>query len=104
LKEGDGSRTHPIKRAWGKKTGLNHWGLDEEPHKLQFCLLEVFENLYFNLVSRIVDSDVGTMKLKSRGTDIPLLERSKSIISHSVSEQLIGDGINIVFKELNRYT
>lgn len=104
LKEGDGSRAHPIKRAWGKKTGLKYWGLDDEPYKLQYCLLEVFENLYFNLVSRIVDSDVGTMKLKSRGTDVPLLERSKSIISHSVSEQLIGDGINIVFKELNRYT
>lgn len=44
-------------------------------------LLGTFENLYFNLVSRIVDTDLGvSMQLKTTGTAIPALERSKSII------------------------
>ena len=90
--------------AWGKKTGLKTWNTDEEPTNLQFCLLETFENLFFNLIARIVDADVATMKLKAKGTSVPLLERSKSVISTSVSESLLNDAIHIIFKELNRYT
>jgi hypothetical protein len=67
-------------------------------------LLDTFEKLFTNLVSRIVDSDLGTqMQLKKTGTAIPMLERSKSIISTSISESLIGDSFHILFKELNRY-
>jgi len=104
LRDGDGSSKHPIRMAWGKRAGLKTWNVDEEPTNLQFCLLETFENLFFNLIARIVDADVATMKLKAKGTSVPLLERSKSVISTSVSESLLNDGINIIFKELNRYT
>ena len=55
-------------------------------------------------MSRIVDSDLGSnMKLKAKGTAIPMLERSKSVISTSVSEKLVGESFHILFKELNRY-
>ena len=90
--------------AWGKQTGLKTWDVKEEPSNLQFCLLETFENLFFNLIGRIVNSDIGTIKLKNKGTSVPLLERSKSIISTSTSESLLNDGMHIIFKELNRYT
>jgi len=104
LREGDGSRKHPIKLAWGKRTGLMTWDVNEEPSCLQFVLLQTFENLFLNIVSRIVDSDLGTnMQLKKTGTAIPMLERSKSIILTSISERLIGDAFHILFKELNRY-
>jgi len=67
-------------------------------------LLDTFEKLFINLVSRIVDSDLGTqMQLKKTGTAIPMLERSKSIISTNISERLIGDSFHILSKELNRY-
>jgi len=44
-------------------------------------LITTFEQVFLNTVGRTVDSDLGTaMKLKERGTSIPTLERSKSII------------------------
>jgi hypothetical protein len=55
LREGDGSRKHPIKLAWGKAIGLKTWQIDEAPSNLQFMLLETFENLFFNIVSRVTD-------------------------------------------------
>ena len=104
LREGDGSRKHPIRQVWGKRTGVITWDEKEEPGCLQYVLLDTFEKLFTNLVSRIVDSDLGTqMQLKKTGTAIPMLERSKSIISTNISESLIGDSFHILFKELNRY-
>lgn len=104
LREGDGTHKHPIRFCWGKRTGLKKWDLDEEPDNLQYVLLETFENLFLNIVSRVVDSELGTqIQLKKTGTAIPTLERSKSVINTSVSERLCGDAFHIVFKELNRY-
>lgn len=55
-------------------------------------------------MSRIVDSDQTQLKLKEKGTSIPLIERSKSLLQTSVSETLLGDGMQVIFSELNRYT
>jgi hypothetical protein len=43
------------------------------------------------------------MQLKTTGTAIPALERSKSVISESQTEQLIGSAFDILFKELDRF-
>lgn len=43
------------------------------------------------------------MQLKTTGTAIPALERSKSVISVSQTEQLIGSAFDILFKELDRF-
>jgi hypothetical protein len=44
-----------------------------------------------NILSRIVDQDFGAeMQLKQGGTNVPKLERSKSIIDLNASEKLIG--------------
>lgn len=59
LREGDNSRKHPIKQAWGKRTGLKDWEVDTEPSNLYFIILETFENLFMNIVGRIVSSDLG---------------------------------------------
>jgi hypothetical protein len=104
LREGDGHKNHPIRQAWGKATGQKTWQPSEEPTSLQFCLLDLFETLFLNVVSRIVDSDQTQLKLKEKGTSIPLIERSKSLLQTSVSETLLGDGMQVIFSELNRYT
>jgi hypothetical protein len=105
LREGDGSKKHPIKLAWGKNAGRKTWKPDEEPSNLQYVLLETFENLFFTIVGRVIDSDFGKeMILKQSGTAIPGLERSKSLITSNVSEKIIGQGFYIIFRELNRYT
>ena len=59
LREGDGSKKHPIKLAWGKNTGRKTWKPEEEPSSLQYVLLETFENLFFTIVGRVIDSEFG---------------------------------------------
>mmetsp|Transcript_26656 Transcript_26656/g.19022 ORF Transcript_26656/g.19022 Transcript_26656/m.19022 type:complete len:91 (+) Transcript_26656:2662-2934(+) len=44
------------------------------------------------------------MKLKDKGTSIPTLERSKSLIDENVTEKLIAQAFDVIFRELNRYT
>lgn len=84
LRVGDGERKHPIKFAWGRAPSKELVAADAEPTDLTTELLRTFESLYLNLVSRIVDTDHGTaMQLKTSGTAIPALERSKSVISES---------------------
>ena len=41
--------------------------------------------------------------MKTTGTAIPALERSKSVISVSQTESLIGSAFDILFKELDRF-
>ena len=84
MRVGDGDRKHPIRFAWGRAPSNQLVPVSDEPSDLTLEILRTFENLYFNLVSRIVDTDLGTsMQLKTSGTAIPALERSKSVISVS---------------------
>jgi len=104
LRVGDGDRKHPIRFAWGKAPTTELVSAESEPEDLTKEILITFENLYFNLISRTVDSDLGTaMQLKTSGTSIPALERSKSLISVSQTENLISSAFDILFKELDRF-
>jgi hypothetical protein len=77
---------------------------DVAPVDLTKELLSTFENLFINVVSRIVENDVGDkVSLKSRGTSVPQFERAKSIIDTVASEHLIGSAFEVLFKELDRY-
>ena len=101
---GDGDRKHPIRFAWGRAPSKELVTADAEPSDLTKEILVTFENLYFNLVSRIIDSDLGTsMQLKTTGTAIPALERSKSLIQVGQTEKLIGSAFDILFIELDRF-
>ena len=60
LRVGNGDRKHPIRYAWGHAFSKETAAPDEEPSDLTKEILITFENLYFNLVSRIIDSDIGT--------------------------------------------
>lgn len=103
LRQGDGSVNHPIRLAWGKKNGYITWHIEDVPTSLPYVLIQTFDHLFLNIVSRIVNNNGDQIQLKKTGTAIPLIERSKSVINSTVSEQLIGDAFNILFGELNRY-
>ena len=52
LREGDGSKNHPLRKTWGKKI------CDGE--SLQKEVIEVFEMLLFNIMGRIIDTELGS--------------------------------------------
>lgn len=55
-------------------------------------------------VGRIVKPDTGAhIKLKQRGTSVPTLEKAQSRIDENVSERLIGQSFEVIFKEFERY-
>jgi len=55
-------------------------------------------------VGRIVKPDTGAhMKLKQKGTSVPTLEKAQSRIDENVSERLIGQAFEVMFKEFERY-
>lgn len=43
------------------------------------------------------------MKLKQKGTSVPTLEKAQSVIDENVSEHLIAQAIEVMFKEFERY-
>jgi len=67
-------------------------------------LLLTFENLFLNVVSRIVSNDLGDkVNVKVKGTAIPQIERAKSIVDSNTSEHFLGSAFEVLFKELDRY-
>jgi len=104
LRFGDGSRKNILKRAWGHALKQEVSNKDEEPKNLSKEILTTFENLFINLVSRIVDNDSGDkVSVKSKGTSVPQFERAKSVIDTNASENLLGTAFEVLFKELDRY-
>jgi hypothetical protein len=43
------------------------------------------------------------MKLKAKGTSVPSLEKAVSVIDENVSEHLISEAFEVIFKEFDRY-
>lgn len=104
LRVGDGHRKNILKRAWGHALRQKVDQKGEAPQGLTKELLQTFENLFINVVSRIVENDVGDkVSLKSKGTSVPQFERAKSVIDTVASENLLGSAFEVLFKELDRY-
>lgn len=60
--------------------------------------------MFLLTVGRIIKPDTGAnMKLKQRGTSVPTLEKAQSRIDENVSEQLISQAFEVMFKEFERY-
>lgn len=104
LRNGDNSRKNFLKRAWGHILQQKVESEDSESTNLTKELLITFEHLFLTLIGRIVDSDLGeSVKTKSRGTSVPMLERAKSVIDTNTSENLLGSAFEVLFKEFDRY-
>lgn len=90
LHQGNGHRKNIIKRSWGRPVSQNPTDEAGEERELTKEVLLTYEHLFLTVVARIVDEDLGqAMAVKSKGTAIPTLERSKSVIDTNASEALI---------------
>lgn len=104
LRVGDGKRKNILKRAWGHALKQKIGKKDEQSDDLTKELLLTFENLFLNVISRIVENDTGDkVSVKQQGTSIPQFERAKSVIDTNASEMLLGSAFEVLFKELDRY-
>jgi hypothetical protein len=94
-----------ISRHWGRfMERVRRNNNEEAPNDFIRELLSTFEHFYLLLVGRIADSDLGQqMVLKTAGTNIPSLERSKSVVDVNVSEKLLKQAFDVLFKEVDRY-
>lgn len=100
LHKGNGKQGNLIRRSWGKY--LIQGQVDEQ--SLSTDILEFFENLLISILARIVDpspyeADHHAKKKKNQLS----LQKAKSVINEDVSETLLAQGYDIIFKELNRY-
>lgn len=67
-------------------------------------VIDLFEQVFLLTVGRIIKPDTGAlMKLKQKGTSVPTLEKAQSVIDENVSEHLIGQAFEVIFKEFERY-
>jgi hypothetical protein len=67
-------------------------------------VIDLFEQVFLLTVGRIIKPDTGAyIKLKQRGTAVPALEKAQSRIDENVSEHLIGQAFEVMFKEFERY-
>ena len=88
-----------MRESWGKC-------LTEEYDSNKVLVINFFEETFMTIVARIVQSDEGaTMKLKDAGNigKSPTLTRSKSVVDVKVSEAVISQALEILFKELERF-
>ena len=103
MHKGNGKNDNKIRKAWGRHIGISR----SDGNDLSKAVVEYFENLMMSIISRIVeDSSENTSSHheKKRGSGGTLsLAKAKSVINEDVSEALLVQGFDIIFKELNRY-
>ena len=103
LHEGNGKKDNKLKKSWGRPLKQEVVS-NENEKKLTKEVIDVFEQVFLLTVGRIIKPDTGTlMKLKQRGTSIPTLEKAQSVIDENVSEHLIAQAFEVIFKEFERY-
>jgi len=105
LHRGNNDKDSLIKNAWGKSVPDLNQSIDQQ--SLSKSLLELFEQLFLAVAGRIVEPDFGdSMKLKAaRGAgQAPQLQKAKSVIDENVSEQLLGQAFEVIFKEIEKYS
>lgn len=67
-------------------------------------MIEYFENLMVSIIARIVDPTTLDPEPQPKKKSNSLsLQKAKSILNENVSETLLVQGFDIIFKEFNRY-
>ena len=103
LHEGDGKKDNKLRKAWGRPI-KQEVVANENDKKLTKEVIDLFEQVFLLTVGRIIKPDTGAlMKLKQRGTSVPTLEKAQSVLDENVSEHLIGQAFEVMFKEFERY-
>lgn len=97
LHKGNGEADNMLRRAWGRKISVESCSSDDQT--LQADILEMFEQLFFTVTARLVESDFGEeLKLKdsenSKGAQV---RKAKSVLDEKVSDPLVGQALGIIF-------
>lgn len=104
LHEGNGSKDSLLRQSWGKN--LNKKVISSESERqLHKDVLGLFEQLFLLTVGRIVsDNQAQSFKLKSSGhTSVPSLMKAQSTVDENMSEYVVAQSFEVIFKELGRY-
>lgn len=104
LHRGNGEWENMIRKSWGKSAGGALLKKEEE-QSIQQTAYNVFEMIFMQVASRITESDLGQdLHLKKGGMSAaPKMQKSKSVVDEAVSERLIGQAFDVIFRELARY-
>lgn len=91
------------KEIWGKPLSKKY--TYPEHQDFQNSVLEIFEHIFLSVVGRIAQTDEGEdIKVKSSsGSSALVMKKAKSTIDQSVSEVLIVQAFDVIFKEIERY-
>ena len=66
-------------------------------------VIEYFEHLLISIIARIVDATAQDSEPTQKKKNQLSLQKAKSVINEDVSETLLVQGFDIIFKEFNRY-
>jgi hypothetical protein len=101
LHKGNGTPENLIRQAWGRQLVFTQpKGFD-----LSRALVEYFENLLTSIISRIMEDNPESSHSEpgKKKKNQLVLQKARSVINEDVSETLLVQGFDIIFKELNRY-
>ena len=67
-------------------------------------VIDLFEQVFLLTSGRIIKPDTGAnLKIKQRGNSVLSLVKAQSRIDENVSERLIGQAFEVIFREFERY-
>jgi len=98
LSRGNGDKDSVIASNFGKQFITNNKSLSRD-------LLYTFEDVFLAIVARITDTEgQETLQIKKQGsTSIASLVKSQSIVNEDISEQLVSQAFNVMFKYFHNY-
>lgn len=88
-----------ISSSWGKALQILVQG-SEESKSVTEQLITLFESLFLSVIARLISQDD---EPKIKLTNQLSMERSRSVIDENVSENLLSQCFDIIFRELSRY-
>ena len=92
-----------IKRSWGKSVQLIVES-SEDKKSLTEMIISLFEQTFLSVVGRAIQKDDSSHTTILSTTKSPLsMERSQSLIDENSTENLLLQGFDIIFRELQRY-
>jgi hypothetical protein len=98
LHKGNGEKDNLIRRCWGKNLLLGkRFTIDDQ--SISKDILEYFENLLISIIARIIDVSYGENASEKKKKNQLSLQKAKSVINEDVSETLLVQGFDIIFKE-----
>ena len=102
LHRGNGKFDNLIARSWGKP--MDYLLKIESQKSLTEATIDTFEMLFTLVTARIASSDFGEdLKIRDRRTGVQRLVKAKSVVDENVSEVLMGQAFDVIFRELDRY-